>query len=111
MRITRILLAIFKHSSSGTQAGQEVNMRHSIRPIKLDKNDENTFLETLVDIAFGLGWAQVRLDSEDSRSNIDLIIQAAVDFETRHSGTDWTQVDYFDEIDNYIKEISARNPR
>lgn len=59
--------------------------------------------ETLADIAYDMGYARVRI-SPDSREKISTFITWAKEFNKIHSKTDWSEVDYLTEIENFIAE-------
>ena len=61
------------------------------------------YSETLVDIAYEVGRRQYRLSS-NSRETVRTIIGWADEFSRRHENTDWSTIEYLDEIDNFTKE-------
>lgn len=61
------------------------------------------YSETLVDIAYEVGRRQYRLSS-NSRETVRTIIGWADEFSRRHENTDWSTIEYLDEIDNFTEE-------
>ena len=67
------------------------------------ESDLHDYAEALVDIAYEAGARGFR-PTGDSRANIGMLIDWANEFSRKHRDTDWAEVEYLDEIYNFMDE-------